>query len=239
MLHRILIPFELPGAAPVSGVLADDIAGMEIVALGHFALPEQTPPEAGRDQFLDEAEAELNELIRPLADRGADVTTRLVFGRDRAKTVDRVAVEEGCDVVFTPGDGDPAAIDKVFVPLRGEENFEGLLSFVAELATECDASVTLFHDAEESDRLPGDQLLADAVEELLERGLDRDRIGRQLAEAGEVAADIVERAGAFDAVVLGESEPSLRDRLLGSRPAGITLNTDRPAFVVGTPERRE
>jgi len=238
MRHRILVPFELPDGDRVSEVLADDLAGMEVVALGHFGLPEQTPPGAGQNQFADEAAAELDDLIRPLVDRGADVTTRLVFGRARDKTVDRVAAEEDCDVVFVPGEGEPSAIDRLFVPVRGEENFDGLLSFAAELALDCDASVLLYHDTEESDRLPGEQILADAAERLAEHGVDPDRIERELAEADDVEGDIVARAGAFDALVLGETEPSLAERLLGRRPAQITLEADRPAFVVGNPETR-
>lgn len=238
MSHRILVPFELPDGTPVSATLAAGLAAMELVALGHFALPEQTPPEAGRDQFQDEAAAELAELVRPLTDRGADVTTRLVFGRARARTIDRVAAEEDCDVVFVPGGADSAAIDRLFVPVRGEDNFDGLLSFAAELALDCDASVLLFHDVEESDRLPGEQLLDDATEALVGEGLARDRIDRQLSTAEDVNADIVARAAEFDAVVLGESEPSVRERLFGRRPAEITLDTDRPAFVV-TGEARD
>lgn len=236
MEHRILIPFELPDGVAISGTLAEDIAEMEIVALGHFALPEQTPPEAGRDQFEAAAAEELTALIEALTDRGAEVTTRLVFGRARDRTIDRVAVEEDCDVVFVPGAGDPTAIDRVFVPVRGEDNFDAVLSFAAELALDCDAAVLLFHEAEAADRRPGEELLADATERLVAAGVDPDRIDRQLDEADDVVGDIAERAGAFDAVVLGESEPSLRERLFGGRTAAITLDTDRPAFVIADPE---
>lgn len=236
MGHRILIPFELPDGNPISDTLAADIADMDIVALGHFGLPEQTPPSAGRQQFREDAEAELSELVGPLADRGATITERLVFGQARDKTINRVAEEEGCDVIFIPGEGEPTAINRVFVPVRGEENFDGLLSFAAELALHCDASVFLFHDTEETDRLPGEQLLDHAVEELRGYGMDDARIERQLSDGTDVTDDIVQRADAFDAVVLGASEPSIAERLLGRRVARITLDTDRPAFVVGTPE---
>ncbi|MFB6193725.1 MAG: universal stress protein [Halobaculum sp.] len=239
MDHRILLSFELPDPTPVSAELARDLSEMELVALGHFGLPEQTPPEVGRDQFGDDAERELAAAIRALTDRGVDVPTRIVFGRARDKTIDRIAVEEGCDVLFVPGETDPDGIDAVFVPLRGEENIAGVVSFAAELALDCDASVTVFHDVEESDRVPGEELLADAVDRLTAAGVPRDRIETVLGEAADVGGDIVERASAFDAVVLGESEPSLRERLVGARPAAITLDTDRPAFVVGDPGRRD
>lgn len=233
MDHRILLSFELPDGTPVSEPAAADLADMSLVALGHFSLPEQTPPDAGRDQFGDEAAAELAELIDPLTSRGADVDQRVVFGRARDKTIDRIATEEGCDVVFVPGVSSPTSIDRIFVPLRGEgETFEAVLSFAAELAIDCDASITVFHDEEGTDRRSGEELLADAVEQLTAAGIDPDRVSTELAEADDVRGDIVERAAAFDTLVLGASEPSIRDRLFGSRPAGITLDTDRPAFVV-------
>jgi nucleotide-binding universal stress UspA family protein len=237
--HRTLLAFELPDAAPLSQALARDLAGMEIVALGHYGLPEQTPPDAGRDQFGDEAAAELARLTEPLTERGATVETRVVFGRARGKTIDRVATEEGCDVVFVPGGTETAAVDSVFVPLRGGENTASVVSFAAALAAASDATVTVFHDSEESDRRPGEALIADAVERLTDGGVARDRIDTQLATADEVGQDIVERAREFDVVVLGESDPSLTERLLGARSSTITFDTDRPAFVVGDPERRE
>lgn len=238
MSHRVLLSFELPDGTPISAPLARGVAGMSPVALGHFALPEQTPPEVGRDQFGDDAERALTTLIEPLAEQGVDVDRRVVFGRDRAKTIDRIADEEQCDVVFVPGASPPAEIDRLFVPLRDAGETD-VLSFAAELAADSAATVTVFHAEEAADRQPTDQLLAEAVEQLTAAGLTDDRIETELAGGGNVRGDVVERAADFDAIVLGASEPSLRDRLLGARPAGITLDTDRPAFVVGTGERRD
>lgn len=232
MDDRILLSFELPDGDRMTESLAADLADMEIVALGHFGLPEQTPPEVGRDQFLDEAEAALTDRIRPLTDRGASVETRIVFGRARDKTIDRVAVEEGCGVIVTPGTEDASGIDRVLVPVRGAENFADVLSFAAALALDCDAELVVFHQTEETDRQPGEELLADAVERLTAEGVPRERISTELAEGDDVQRAIVDRTAAFDAVVLGESEPSLRDRVFGSRLAGVTLDADRPTFVV-------
>lgn len=234
--HRVLVPFELPDAAPISAPLASDLAEMDVVTLGHFELPEQTPPEAGREQFLSDARDELTALTQPLVAEGADVTTRIVFGRARDKTINRVAREEGATAVFTPGTGATDGIGRVFVPLRGDANFEGVLGFAAELAQNTGASLTLFHEPEQSDRMPGEELLADAVDRLTAAGIDRDRIDTQLGRGdGGVRGEIVDRAGAYDVLVLGQTEPSLRERLLGVRAAGVTLDTDLPAFVVGVP----
>lgn len=228
--HRVLVPFELPDADPLPQVLIETLTEMEAVVLGHYGLPEQTPPSVARDQFEAEASAELDALARPFTEAGIPVTTRLVFGKAREKTIDRVAIEEDCDVILTPGVAD--AIDSVFVPLRGEENFDRILSFVAELLAATDATVTLFHAGDDSDRLPGEQILADAAASLVDIGVDPDRIDRQLAEGGDVGRSIVDLGDAYDLLVLGETEPSLADRIFGSVPAQVTADTDDPAFVV-------
>jgi nucleotide-binding universal stress UspA family protein len=214
--HRVLVPFELPDAEPLAPVLIETLTTMEAVLLGHYGLPEQTPPTAARDQFEADAQAELDELARPFEDAGVPVRTRLVFGKTRAKTIDRTAVETNCDVV----------------PLRGEANFERILSFVAELLAATDASVTLFHASDDSDRLPGEQILADATDLLVESGVDPDRISRELSAEGDPERSIVELGAAFDLLVLGETEPSLRDRILGAVGAHVTADTTDPVFVV-------
>ncbi len=228
--HRVLVPFELPDADEVPQVLVDTLATMEVVLLGHYQLPEQTPTSVGRDQFEDDAQAELDDIAQRFEKAGVSTTTQLVFGKAREKTIDRVALQEDCDVILTPGDAD--AIRQVLVPLRGETNFDRILSFVGELLTATGASVTLFHTGEESDRLPGEEILADATDRLVEAGVDPDRISRQLSAEDDVGQSIVGLGDTFDLLVLGETEPSLRNRIFGTRPAQVTAGTDDPAFIV-------
>lgn len=228
--HRVLVPFELPGADPLPDVLIETLSTMEVVVLGHYGLPEQTPPGAARDQFEADAQAELDDLARSFENAGVPVETRLVFGKARDKVIDRAALEEDCDVILTPGHAE--AVERLFVPLRGEENFDRILSFVGELLASTDASVTLFHASDESDRLPGEEILADATDRLVEGGVDPGRITRQLSPDGDAGRSIVDLGDAFDLLVLGETEPSLADRILGTVPAQVTAGTDDPAFVV-------
>jgi nucleotide-binding universal stress UspA family protein len=233
--HRVLIPFELPDADPIPPVLIETVATMDVVLLGHYGLPEQTPATAARDQFEAEARAELDDLARPFEDAGVDVATRLVFGKDRGKAIDGAALEADCDVILTPGHVD--AVERLFVPLRGETNFDRILSFVAELLAATDASVTLFHAGDDSDRLPGEQILADATDRLVEAGVDADRIDRELSADGDVGRSIVDLGEAFDLLVLGETEPSLRDRIFGTVLAQVTAGTTDPAFIVRNTEQ--
>ena len=231
--HTVLVPFEPPDSDPVPPVIVETLAAMEVVALGHYGLPEQTPPSVGRDRFEADARAALDDLARPFVDAGVPVTTRLVFGKARDGTIDRVAVEEDCDVIPTPGRAE--AVERLIVPLRGEENVDRILSVVAELLATTDASVTLFHADGDADRLPGEEPLADATGRLVEAGVDRAPIGRELSTDDDAGGRIVDLGDAFDLIVLGETEPSLRDRMLGTAPAQVTADTDEPTFVVRTP----
>ena len=228
--HRVLIPFELPDAEPLSPVLAETIAPLDVVALGHFGVPEQTPVDAARDQFEADASAELEDLVAPIEAAGSPVTTRLVFGKARDETVDRIALEEECDVILTPGVSE--SVDRILVPLRGEVNISRILSFVAELLAFNDASVTLFHSGEESDRIDGEDLLNQATDRLIDEGVDPEFITRQLGDKDDAGQRIVELAADYDLLVIGETEPSLRERILGAIPIQITGDTDAPTFVV-------
>ncbi|MEZ3117572.1 universal stress protein [Halobaculum sp. MBLA0147] len=235
--HNVLVPFELPDAEPVPPVLVDTLATMEVVVLGHYGLPEQTPPSAGRAQFEADATAELETLAQPFERAGITTTTRLVFGKAREKTVDRVAVEEGCDVILSPGRAD--SVDRIAVPLRGEANLDRIVSFVGDLLAASDASVTLFHTAQSSDRRPGEELLADATDRLVDSAVAADRIDSRLSTDDDVGRSIVELGADFDVLVLGETEPSLRERILGTVPAQVTADTNDPAFVVRNVEGAE
>lgn len=228
--HRVLVPFELPDAEPLPSVLLETLTTSAVVVVGHYGLPEQTPPTAARDQFEAAAQAELEELAAPFEQAEIPVETRLVFGKARNKTIDRVAVEENCDVILTPGHA--TAIDQLFVPLRGEANFARILSFVSELLAATDATVTLYHQADESDRLPGEEILADATDQLRDAGIAAAQISRRLADEGEIGQSIIDLAADYDLLVLGETEPSLTDRIFGTVPAQVTADTDDPAFVV-------
>jgi Universal stress protein family. len=133
-------------------------------------------------------------------------------------------------VILTSGDADK--ITQVLLPVRGERNFDRILSFSEELLTATEATVTLFHMGEDSDQVPGEKILSDATDQLIQAGIDSDRITQRLSEDDDTTQTIIDLAESFDALILGETEPSLRDQILGNVPAQVTIDTDNPAFVV-------
>jgi nucleotide-binding universal stress UspA family protein len=71
-----------------------------------------------------------------------------------------------------------------------------------------------------------------AVDRLVEYGVDRERLDWRLSEAGDPQTNIVELGGEYDLVVFGETEPSLRERIIGDVLSGIVDTLETPALIV-------
>lgn len=231
MAHRILVPFELPDAEPLSPNLVDDIAGFEVVILGHYSIPEQTPREMARNQFGEDAEAELESLAAPLRDAGATVTTKLVFGKAREETIDRVALEENCDAELDPARTD--RIERILVPLLDTENFDRLTDFVSSLLEETTSEITLFHVAEAGERADEvESMLRAARDRMIERGFEAGLVNVAVVEDSDHDSQIIRMADEYDAVVMDEADPSIKERIFGTLADRIADRTGDPVIIV-------
>lgn len=231
MTHRILVPFELPDPNPLSQPLVEDISRMEVVILGHRAIPDQISPKIAREQFGDEAQAELDAIAADFEAAGIDAKPRLVFGRSRERAVDTVAVEEGCDAELDPAPTD--GIDRILVPLLDAENLDRLEDFVRALIEETTTEITLFHVIE-----PGEDsgqvsvMLEGARERMVDDGLDPDLVDVATVESSDHREEILRMAKEYDAVVMDETEPSITERIFGPLPDKIANRTGDPVIVV-------
>ncbi|MDZ7849889.1 MAG: universal stress protein [Halodesulfurarchaeum sp.] len=223
----ILLPVDVSEPEPPALSVIDLLQPFEVVLLGYFPVPDQAEPALIKHEYEAEAEARLDAITGGRA----DVTELLVFTHDRETTIDRVADQYDCDAVLTVGDTDH--IDRVLVPIRGEANIERIVSVLAELLRGSRATATFFHsidgaqDAEEAEFL-----LRGTAERLIEYGIDADRIDWQVGDAGDPHQDIVVMGDAYDLVVLGETEPSLRERIIGDVLSRIIDDVPASALVV-------
>lgn len=231
----LLVPVDVSTDSLPGDGLADFLAGIDVVLLGYFSVPDQSLPAQLKLNRGGEAEARLDRIAEQVraADVAGVVETELVFTHDRQDPIDRVADEHACDGVLVPGE--TGSVERILVPLRGERNLDRILLFAGAVARHSDASITLFHAVTDGDE-DGERLLATAAEQLAASGLDDARLTTQLSEGGDSYAQIVEQGSAFDLIVLGETEPSLRERIFGSIPAKITDQTNCPVVVVRDPE---
>jgi len=208
-----------------------------VLLLGYYPVPDQSATDQARSQFGEEAAAALDEIAEGFSEE-TEVETVLVFTHDTGKTIERVTMEHDCEAVLTPGDVDD--IENVLVPIRGDPNLDNIAAFVGELMRETDATVTLFHAASDEDEgSTGEYILRGVADRLVEDGVDTDRIERRQTVDGSPTDEILELAEEHDVLIIGESEPSLRKRILGNVPSNVIDGTEKPVLIVRKTEDSE
>ncbi len=228
----ILVPIDTSDPGTPSASLVELLSPHSVVVLGYYPVPDQSSADQLRAQFGEEAEAELDAITERFTDAGADADSVLVFTKDRSKTIDRVAADYEVDAVLT---ADPVEdrLNRVLVPIRGEENVDGILDFVATLLAESEATATLFNVATSDDEASrGELIIRGACDRLEESGVDPERVDWKQQRDPSASTAIVGAAGAFDLLVVGESEPSLRDRILGNVTNTVIEESPQPVLIV-------
>jgi len=231
MVDRILVPLELPDPETLSETLVDDLSSLEVVILGHYGLPEQTPARTAREQFGEDAQTTLDDIADRFREAGATAETRLVFGKNRAATIDRVAAEEECSAELDPAP--TQRVERILVPVPDVAEFSRLPAFVGVLCEESTTEVTLFHVVEgEEDRERGEVIVEETRDGMVESGFDPDLLDTRLVEGEEHDTEIIRVAEEYDAVVMYEAEPRFGDRIFGSLPDRIRDTTGDPVIIV-------
>lgn len=227
----ILVPVDVSDVDPPESGIFEHLRPVDIVVLGYYMVPKQTAPAHLKEDHEAEAAARLEEVVARFDDTDHEVESVLVFTKDQQDSVDRVAEQHDCDAVLITGETRP--IERILVPLRGDVNLDRIVSLVADLERTSGASITLFHSvAADADSSRGEFILRGVVDRLADEGIDRDRLHWELSERGNPQAAIVDLADEYDLVILGETKPSLRDRIVGTTLSSIFDSIDVPAIVV-------
>jgi nucleotide-binding universal stress UspA family protein len=231
MADTILVPFELPDPEPLSPVLVEDLSSLDVVIMGHFAVPEQTPTESAREQFGEEAQEALEELAEPFREAGAAVRTRLVFGKDRATAIGQIAIEEDCAAELDPAPTE--GIERILVPVPHVAEFSLLPEFIDVLYEDSTREITIFHVVEgEESRKEGEQIVAETREGLIDAGFGPELVDTRIVEGSEHDTEIIRVADEYDAVVMYEASSRLGDRIFGTLPDRIANETSDPVIIV-------
>lgn len=229
---KLLIDVELPDPAPVPTPLVELTGALDVVLVGWYAVPEQTNPEQARDQFEGEASAALDVIADTFRAAGATVQSHLVFTGNELDTIERISAEQDCDAVLIPRP--LAKLERILVPLRGLHNAPRIARFVADLVQDGTTDVTLLHvleDEEERDAVQ--QNVLDSVGQMMaDEGIDAGLVRMRIEVADDPGEAIMEAARDYDAVVIGETEPSVADVIFGSVPEQIAHEASVPVMVV-------
>jgi nucleotide-binding universal stress UspA family protein len=227
----ILVPIDVSRSEPIDRAIFELLRSVDIVVLGYYPVPKQTAPAHLKDEHESEAATRLADIVEDFKNNRHELSDVLVFTKDRQDTINRIAEQHDCDAVLVLGDTD--VVERILVPLRGDANLERIVSLVGDLVSVSDASVTFFHSITEGvDSSHGEFILRGAADRLTEEGVVRDRIDWQLSAAGNPENEIIDLVEEYDIVILGETEPSLRDRILGTTLTPIIDKIKKPAIIV-------
>ena len=227
----ILVPVRVLEGESIPEGVPDLLATAHVVLLGYHVLPGQTAPGQARMQFEERAAQRLDEYETMFEDAGASVERRLVFTHDGQKTIDRAIAEHDCLAVLVPNATRPP--EDVLVAVRGAVGIDRLARVVAGLFGGTGTAVTLYHvaDADETDE-DVETLLDGMTDRLADLGMDATAVRTRIERDREPLDAIVEAADAFDAVVMGESDPSLATFVFGMPAEQVAERFLGPVLVV-------
>ncbi len=220
------------GSRPVQSIV-DLCRSVDVVLIGYHQDTDQDEATHGqvREELKSEVASSLEEIADAFEKNGIDVAETLVFAYYRQDSIDYAAKKHGCDAVLTLEKAE--RIERILAPIRGDTNLERIVELLGSIMQGSDASVTFFHSVtENNDPTHGEFLVRGAVDRLTQTGVDRDRVDWQLSDSGSPRDEIVKLGQQYDLLTLGETKPSLKNRILGSVPTRIVDEVDTPAFIV-------
>ncbi|NHN40261.1 universal stress protein [Halorubellus sp. JP-L1] len=227
----VLVPLRVLEGESVPEGVPDLLANAHVVLLGYHVVPEQTAPGQARMQFEDRARERLDDYETLFEDAGATVERRLVFTHEGQKTIDRTIEEHDCLAVLVPNA--TAAVDDVLVAVRGAVGIDRLARVVAGVFSETEASVTLYHVADDDETDEDAETLFDGMQNrLADLGMDASRVETRVERETDALDAIVDAADEFDVVVMGETDPSLSTFVFGMPSDQVADRFLGPVLVV-------
>lgn len=227
----VLVPLEVLEGETLPNGTPELLANARVVLLGYHVIPDQTATEQAREQFGETAMSKLDEFADALAAAGADVETRLVFTRDKDTTIDRLIYEYECLAVLVPNSTERVA--SVLVALRGTVGVGRNTRLVAGLFAGAGVDVTLYHALDEGETPDvGESFLNRVKADLVERGIAPDGIETVVEDADASIDAIAGHGEAHDAVVMGETDPSVTTFVFGMPSEQVAERFLGPVLVV-------
>ncbi|AUX10321.1 universal stress protein UspA [Halalkaliarchaeum desulfuricum] len=228
---NVLVPIQILEGESIPEGIPELLANAHVVLLGYHVIPDQTAPGQARMQFEERAAPRLDQFEEILEKAGATVDTRLVFTHKAQTTIDRMIYEHDCVAAIVPKATRPP--EEVLVAVRGTVGVDRIARVVAGLFGDTDVSVTLYHLAAEDATDEDVQTLLDGVaDRLVELGMDEDALDTRVGRGKNPKQAIADAADEFDAIVMGESDPSIATFVFGMRAKQVAERFLGPVIVV-------
>jgi nucleotide-binding universal stress UspA family protein len=227
---KILVPIEVLEGQTLPETLVDFLAPADVVVLGYHVLPEQTPTEQASMQFEERARAAVEDIAHAFGEAERSVETRVAFTHDRDETVERVATAIDATAVLLPNA--VGEIADVLVAVRGAIDTDRLADLVATLVGSGTQRVTVAGITADTAAFDAAAAVETARETLVDRGFDPARLTTETVESARPVADIVDRSGEFDVIVMGQRESTLWSVLFGDETERVAAGAVAPVLIV-------
>lgn len=227
---RVLVPLQLPDPDDIPQKVIDLLGGTEVLLLGWYEVPEQTPPEQAREEADDTGEDALEAVAGKLRDAGATVEVRHVFTPDLVATVQRIGAEEDCEAALISGP--VQSLERILVVLREDVGADLIGGLVADLSAYEPSTITILQISED-DADEGRDWSEDVLQRLDDRGVDTNRVETRVETADDPGERVLAicRDEDFDVLVIPE-RGEMEDRLFGSFAERVAWEADLPVLVV-------
>jgi hypothetical protein len=227
----VLVPLRVLEGESVPEGVPELLANAHVVLVGYHVVPDQTATGQARMQFEERAERKLEEFEALFEAAGATVDRTLVFTHEGDTTVDRMAREAGCIAVLVPNA--TASPEDVLVAVRGTVGLDRLARLTAGLFAGTDVGITLYHVAADAESdADAETLLSGLADQIVDSGVDPDAVSTRVERDAGPQQAIVAAADEFDAVVMGESDPSIETLVFGMRADRVAEAFLGPVVVV-------
>ncbi|MDS0258985.1 universal stress protein [Haloarcula sp. S1CR25-12] len=227
----ILVPIRVLDGESIPDGVPELLANAYVVLLGYHVVPDQTATGQAKMQFEERANARLDKYESILRDAGATVERRLVFTHDGQKTLDRISDEHDCLAVLVPNGTRPP--EEVLVAVRGTAGVSRIAEAVAGLFSSTDVAVTLYHVTETNETDDDIETFLNGVRDrMTELGMDASAVDTRTDTEQKRLGAIATAAEEYDALVMGESDPSLTTFVFGMPAEQIADRFHGPVFVV-------
>jgi len=237
-LNRVLLPIDVSGSISLQETAFEMVQDSEVVLLGYWLIPDQSTADQHREQFGEEAAKRLEAVEDRLSSQGIEFQTEVVFTKNRGELIDKAANKFGCQSVVIPGSEGPSAGPvRGIVLVKPNADLNRIAATLGALFAGSNVELHLFYAAKKDNKHLYDSteyMLRGLAGRLKELGIDSERIEWEQTIGGKRLEMILSRVADFDFVVLGESHPSIRERIFGTVQARLAEETEKTQLAIRT-----
>lgn len=237
-LDRVLLPVDVSGSISLQETVIEMVQSSEVILLGYWSIPDQSTADQHRDQFGEEAEKRLQAVGDQFRSQGIEFEKKVVFTKNRGELINKAVNKYGCQSVIIPGTEETSSgMTRGLVLVKPDADLDRIVTTLGVLFAESDVELHLFYAAKKDNKHLYDSteyMLRGLAGHLKELGIDSDRIEWEQTIEGERLDMILSRVPDFDFVVLGESHPTIRERIFGTVQARLAEKTEKTQLTIRT-----